>query len=62
LMERQITLRDIVDLREGDVIPVEMPADHVLTANGVPMFHVALGRVRDHLAFQVTRPAVSPTR
>lgn len=62
LVERQITLRDIVDLRAGDVIPVELPQEHVLTANGVPMFHVTLGRAREHLAFQVTRPVPPQNR
>ena len=53
LVQREILLRDIVDLRDGDVIPINMPESAVLTANGVPMFRVALGRVKENLAFKV---------
>src|SRR5690606_18500191 len=38
LFERTITLRDVVDLEAGDIIPIEMPETVVLNANGIPMF------------------------
>jgi flagellar motor switch protein FliM len=53
IVRREVTLRDIVDLRPGDVIPVSMPESSVLTANGVPMFRVMLGRVKENLALRV---------
>lgn len=53
LVHREVSLRDIVDLRAGDVIPVNMPESSVLTANGVPMFRVVLGRVKENLALKV---------
>lgn len=53
IAQRQVLLRDIVDIRDGDVIPINMTESSVLTANGVPMFRVALGRVKDNLAFKV---------
>jgi len=46
-------LRDIVDLRPGDVIPIQMPETSVLTANGVPMFRVVLGRSKENLALKI---------
>lgn len=52
-VQREVTLRDIVDLRAGDVIPVNIPDSSVLTANGVPMFRVVLGRVAENLALKV---------
>ncbi len=51
--KRDIPLRDIVDLREGDVIPITMPDLHVVTANGVPMFRTTLGQSNEHLALRV---------
>ncbi len=54
IARREISLRDIVELRPGDVIPINMPAHHVLTANGVPMFKVTLGQKGDHLALKVS--------
>lgn len=53
IVRREVTLRDIVDLRAGDVIPIQMPESSVLTANGVPMFRVVLGRCRDNLALKI---------
>ncbi len=53
IVRREITLRDIVDLKVGDVIPVEFPDFHILTANGVPMFRTQLGQHRGNLALKV---------
>jgi flagellar motor switch protein FliM len=53
VVSREITLRDIVDLKEGDVIPIEFPDYHVLTANGVPMFRTQLGQHRGNLALKI---------
>lgn len=53
LVRREISLRDIVELRPGDVIPINLPEHHVLTANGVPMYNVNLGQRNEHLALKV---------
>jgi flagellar motor switch protein FliM len=53
IARREIALRDIVDLKNGDVIPIEMPDYHVLTANGVPMFRTQLGQHNGNLALKV---------
>lgn len=53
VVSREITLRDIVNLKPGDVIPVEMPEYHVVTANGVPMFRTHLGQHRGNLALKI---------
>jgi flagellar motor switch protein FliM len=53
VVRREITLRDIVDLKAGDVIPIELPDYNVLTANGVPMFRTQLGQHGGNLALKV---------
>ena len=53
MVQREVTLRDIVDLRAGDVVPINMPDSSILTANGVPMFRVVMGRVKENLALKV---------
>ncbi|MEY4589678.1 MAG: hypothetical protein RL497_1754 [Pseudomonadota bacterium] len=53
IVTRELTLRDIVELRPGDIIPINMPIAHTLTANGVPMFNVQLGRSGENLALKV---------
>jgi flagellar motor switch protein FliM len=51
--EKSITLRDVLKLEPGDVIPIEMPEQLVLTANGVPVLNARLGQSRGNLALQV---------
>ncbi len=53
VVQREISLRDIVDLKPGDIIPVNMPDYHVVTANGVPVFHAKLGQSNENLAVRV---------
>jgi flagellar motor switch protein FliM len=53
VVRRDILLRDIVALKAGDVIPIEFPDYHVITANGVPMFRTQLGQHRGNLALKV---------
>ncbi|HEY6529468.1 MAG TPA: flagellar motor switch protein FliM [Cellvibrionaceae bacterium] len=53
IVSRELTLRDIVDLRAGDIIPINMPISHVLTANGIPMFQTQLGRSGENLALKI---------
>jgi flagellar motor switch protein FliM len=53
VVTRDITLRDIADLKNGDVIPIDFPDYHVLTANGVPMFRTQLGQHNGNLALKV---------
>lgn len=51
--ESKILLRDIVDLKNGDVIPIEIPDEHITNANGIPVFKVKIGRLNNNLALQV---------
>lgn len=53
IVRRDITLRDIVELKAGDIIPVEFPDYHVLTANGVPMFRTQLGQSNGYLSLKI---------
>ena len=56
IAEREIMLRDLVDLAPGDVIPIDFEDEHALTANDVPMFRVKLGSRGDNLALKVLEP------
>ena len=53
LAEQVITLRDIVEMKEGDVVPIELPDYQVVTANKVPMFRSQLGQSNGNLALKV---------
>ncbi len=51
--QRLVTLADIVELREGDVIPIDIPAVLELKANRVPVFSCKLGTSRGNLAVKI---------
>jgi len=53
VVRREISLRDIVELREGDIIPVTMPEAQVVTANGVPVFTATIGQRNENLALKL---------
>ena len=53
---RQLRLRDILHMQPGDVIPVDMPEEMIMRANGVPSFKVKLGSHKGNLALQVVEP------
>lgn len=56
MARRQLRVRDILYMQPGDVIPVELPEQMLLKANGVPTFEVKLGSHKDMLALQVMGP------
>jgi flagellar motor switch protein FliM len=53
---RQLKLRDILHMQPGDIIPVEMPEEMIMRANGVPAFKVKMGSHKGNLALQVIEP------
>lgn len=53
---RQLRLRDILHMQPGDAIPVELPDELIMRANGVPSFKVKLGSHKGNLALQVVEP------
>ncbi len=53
---RQLRLRDILHMAPGDIIPVELPEELIMRANGVPSFKVKLGSHKGNLALQVVEP------
>ncbi|PCH59991.1 MAG: flagellar motor switch protein FliM [SAR86 cluster bacterium] len=55
LFEKSVSLRDVVDLEAGDIIPVEQKDIVVLKANGVPMFETKVGEVDGKIALKVEK-------
>lgn len=53
IAEREVPLRDILDLQVGDVIPIDMSETVQLTANGIPIFNTKVGSSKGNLALQV---------
>lgn len=53
VVDRICTLREIAELKEGDIIPVDMPEEFILQANGVPVFRGKLGISDENLAVKI---------
>ena len=58
VVRRQLKLRDILNMKPGDIIPVDMPETMLLRANGVPTFKVKLGANHGNLALQILGPVI----
>ncbi|GGM03037.1 flagellar motor switch protein FliM [Pseudomonas luteola] len=59
VVRRQLRLRDILHMQPGDVIPVEMPEEMLMRANGMPTFRVKMGARKGNLALQIIEPVKS---
>lgn len=53
VVDRQISLRDILDLQEGDVIPVDMPDQVKVLANDRLVYLAKLGVSGDRMALRI---------
>jgi flagellar motor switch protein FliM len=53
VVEKQMSLRDIIDLKQGDVIPVDIPEMLTLRANGVPIYKTRMGTSRGNLGLEI---------
>jgi len=53
ILENRITLREVSNLKPGDVIPIDMPELVMMTANRVPMFTARLGQRNGNLALRI---------
>jgi len=54
LGEIDLTLRKIMEMKKGDIIPFEMPDELVIKAEELPSFRGKLGQVNDNYGVEVT--------
>jgi flagellar motor switch protein FliM len=52
-VQSKILLKDIIDLKNGDVIPIELPDEYITNANGVPMFKVDIGQSNGNFSLKI---------
>lgn len=62
LAKSQITLRDLMYLKAGDVIPIEMPEQVVLEAEEVPIFYGTYGVCEGNAAIRIEERIQAPER
>jgi flagellar motor switch protein FliM len=61
ICRRRMSLRELAKLKAGDVIPVEMPEQLTVTANGIPIYNANLGTRDGNLALRILSKATRPT-
>jgi len=60
LLEKSITLKELAELKKGDIIPVDMPETVLIQANGIPTFTAKLGSANGNLAVQIVNKIEKP--
>jgi flagellar motor switch protein FliM len=61
LTEATLSLRDLMRMKAGDIIPIEMPETISLKAEGVPVFRCQLGTSDDKYALKIVSQVERPT-
>lgn len=66
LLEKELSLREMIGLKSGDIIPVDVPSSMLVSVEGLPTFRADLGQANDNLALKITeriiRPKIQPTK
>ncbi len=60
LTETTISLRDVMKMKPGDIIPIEMPDKVTLRAEDIPVFRGQLGVSHDQVAIKIIEPVERP--
>jgi flagellar motor switch protein FliM len=53
LVEKNMSIRDVMRLKKGDVIPIDMPETVILKAEGIPVFEGKVGLSDGNYAIQI---------
>lgn len=62
LAQSTLSLRQIMKLKAGDIIPIDMPEKVVLKAEEIPVFRGHLGVSNGSVAIKVSEPIILPKR
>ncbi|QFU23483.1 flagellar motor switch protein FliM [Shewanella eurypsychrophilus] len=60
IVEQEIKLKDVMEFKVGDIIPVELPEHIVLRVEDLPTFRCKLGKARDNLALSISAKIPRP--
>ena len=60
LLQTEVTLRQLQNLKAGDIIPVEMPESLLVSIEDLPTFRAKMGRTRDKVALNIIEKIKRP--
>lgn len=61
MMDVKLTLKQIMDMEAGDIIPIDMPEHITVMIEELPTFRAKMGRSRDSLALKIVEKIPRPT-
>ncbi len=61
MMDLELSLQKVMEFKEGDIIPIDMPEHITVLIEDLPTFRAKLGRSRDNLALKITDKIPRPT-
>ncbi len=53
LVEKEMSLKELMDLQEGDVIEFDMPEKVIVDAGGLPSFRASVGQSNNYMALKI---------
>ena len=60
MMDVDLTLRQVMELKAGDIIPIEMPEHITVLIEDLPTYRAKLGRSREHAALKIIEKIKRP--
>ncbi|MGL6258068.1 flagellar motor switch protein FliM [Vibrio sp. WXL103] len=60
LLEQDISLRDLMELQAGDIIPISMPEHAIMFVEELPTYRVKMGRSNEKMAVQISEKIKRP--
>ncbi|MGL5364117.1 MAG: FliM/FliN family flagellar motor switch protein, partial [Plesiomonas shigelloides] len=60
LLDVDLTLRDLMNMKAGDIIPVDMPENLLVYVEDLPSFRAQLGQANENLALKITERLKRP--
>ncbi|GAA4496632.1 flagellar motor switch protein FliM [Pseudaeromonas paramecii] len=60
LLETELSLRKLMDLKAGDIIPVEMPESLLVFVEDLPTYRAKLGRTKENVAIKICEKIKRP--
>ncbi|MCW8347646.1 flagellar motor switch protein FliM [Vibrio sp. ZSDZ65] len=60
LLEKDVSLRDLMELQVGDIIPIEMPENATMFVEELPTYRVKMGRAGEKIAVQISEKIRRP--
>ncbi|AZG36976.1 MAG: flagellar motor switch protein FliM [Shewanella psychromarinicola] len=60
VVEHEVTLRDVMGFKAGDIIPIELPEHIMMKIEDLPTYRCKMGKSRDNLAVKISEKIPRP--